>query len=302
MPIRRQFHIPLRRNPHPAERPEPPKLSDALNVIRQVFSARPRPYTVQYCTHCFDPRQMSEFLVTKPEQLPVDRLESVLFDAYWTWGDWPALAHYVPRLLELYSREELSDPEVLFYKLLLAARPELIPNASTPKQVLEILGEVMRPEERKAIFQFLWAATHEAMKDQDLTIGVSRILEAFTFLAAFAGPIAPVIDAWKQSRNAIVRGRYTLFLAEWALRYDPAERVLEHTYLDRLTPYRGNAWVLGCLAEPAAVEEHLAQHLRDVECFDPDLQSTVGVALDWARCAQLGEESSLARQWKDANL
>lgn len=302
MPHHRQLQIPRRTAPRRNAGPEAPSLAKAEAELRQVFGSRPRPYNVQYCTHCFEPREMAEVLITKPEQLAAERLESVVFNAYWTWGDWPSLAHYVPRLLALHTRGELSDAEMLFYKLLLAARPELLTTGSAPEQVRNVLGEVMRPEERRAIFEFVRSVADGAMADPDLSLGVDRVREAFSFLAAFAAPISPVVEAWKGSRNGVVRGRYCVFLAEWALRYDPAARVLEQTYLDRLSPHRGNVWALIRLVEPSAVEAYLSAHLPEVEPFDADLQSTVGVALDWARCAQRGEESPLARQWKDVWL
>ena len=300
MPAPRQLQIPRRRAP--LRKPAVYTQAEVEAEVQQVFASRPRPYRVTYCTHCFDPHEMNAFLVTKPERLPADRLESVLFDAYWTWGDWPALAHYVPRLLELYAQSALSDAEMLFYKFLLAARPELLTTGSSPEQIRNVLGEVMRPAERRAIFRFVRCVADAAMAEPDLSLGIDPVREAFAFLAAFAAPISPVMEAWKHSRNAVVRGRYCLFLAEWALRYDATTPVLEQTYLERLTPHHGNVWALERLVAPAAVEAYLSTHLHELEPFDPDLQSTVGVALDWALHTQRGEESPLACHWKETWL
>jgi hypothetical protein len=244
---------------------------------------------------------MTAFLATPPEQLPPEQLHSVLMSAYWTWGDWPALAHYVPRMLDLCLECGVWawDAEALFHKLLLAARPELLTSSTVPG-ALDVLGEPMRPEERDVLFRYACAATGWLMADPDPSAKGERVREFFAFLVAFDARLPAVLERWKSSRSALIRARYCLLLAEWVLITDGNPEIVPQSYLEQLTPAEANRAAFGRMLDPAAVEAHLSGHLPEVELLDPDLQSTIGVARDWARHRVAGSESRLARVWRES--
>jgi hypothetical protein len=256
----------------------------ALEQLQEAFSRRPLPSNVSYCPCCFEAAWMESFLRKAPSELTPEDLNSILWDAYLTWGNWPSFAFYVPRLLELYALDRLPDADMLFYKLLWAARPELLEQklGAPPMGYIE---EAMQLAERSGIFQFVQAAARAEMRNPDVTEGTDRIHEALSFLAAFDAPIAPLIEDWKSAQEPIARGRFCLLLTDYTLQYDPAEPLVENTYLGTVPVLRENIDALASLVDPEFVAGYLVEHAASAALFGGEDETYVGLAFDWAAAA-----------------
>lgn len=224
---------------------------------------------------------MQRFLRKAPEELTPDDLEPILWKSYTTWGDWPSFAFYVPRLLEFYAQDRLSDAEMLFHKLLWPARPELIKTEWSSDPLLYV-GERMHLEERRAIFEFVQAVARAEIQRPDTDSKLCRVQEAFAFLATFDTPIAPLIEVWKREQEPWGCGRFCLLVAECALRYDPARPMVETPYAGAVPVLPENAEALAALVNPAFVAPYLAEHADSAALFGPEYETEVGIAFDWA--------------------
>jgi hypothetical protein len=156
-------------------------LEAALEEVRRVFAARPVPLDVGYCTHCYSKPEMEYLLRTPAQQLTSNELRGPLWDAYHTWGDWPGLAYFLPRILDLYLLNELDEEEMLFAELAIASRPELQPDAR--------VAESMAEDERQALHALLlgWLETQKA-DAYHRTDWPEGLMERFAAVAAL-GPI-----------------------------------------------------------------------------------------------------------------
>jgi hypothetical protein len=240
----------------------------ALARVREVFSGRPLPVGVDYCHHCLSEEEMAELLRTPYEQLTPEQLEHpVLWNAYWTWGDWPSLAYYVPRLLEFYIANQL-DEEMLFYKLVLAARPELFDRPAGSPPVMDAIGETMRAEERRSLFDLVQAVLEMRLQHLDLAAGCRQepsdpvsVPATVAFLAALDAPIAPFLERWTRSDTLAARLHLCLLMGHHLLDDGSGQRALGNSYLDRMEPLPENQTALDELLSPAVIADYLVEHL-----------------------------------------
>jgi hypothetical protein len=269
-------------------------IAEALVEVKAAFAPRPLPTGVHYCTHCLEEREMARILATPYSELtPADIDHPLLWSAYWTWGDWPSLAYYVPRLLEFYYEGALGDDEMLFSRLLLAAHPDRYEDPARERPLLEYLAEPMRPEERSSIFRFVQAVLEarlqtpdfttatgnrgEEREPDDLSFTVDQVAATVGFLAAFDAPIAPLLERWKASENAVARGHLCLLIAR-CLAADTGRAALGNSYLDRLAPLPENRNALDALLFGEAAWAYLVDHLDDARLFGPDRATGVDAA------------------------
>jgi hypothetical protein len=264
--------------------PDDPRLVAALAEVRSVFASRPRPYGVSYCTHCFSKQEMDAFLATPPGDLDSNDFWQILASCYGTWGDWPALAHYVPRLLELCARGGL-DVSSLFMPFVEAAPPRRDPaNVETDPD-----SETMLSEEYQAIFQFFAVLVHREMENPSPKFDLHDLFGLVEFLAAFHPGLVSLIDKWRASPIPIVRGRFCHVLASLAV--GPREvgwghfhcHIAERTYF---LPENGEA--LAGLLDPQFVADYLLAHADEATLLD-DPYDLVGIAFNWAVSAMAAD-------------
>lgn len=244
-----------------------PEVHEALAEVRRVFGKRPKPARLDCCLHCFTQKEIDHLLHTPSEQLTADDLHRPLWKAYTTWGDWPTLAYYVPRLLEHYLAGELMDEEMLYTKLLLASRPQLERNYH--------VGEPMSAAEAAALFWFLEAClcdrAYAAVREDDWSDG---LVELFGVVAALGPPLEPLIRGWKAG-EPYERGLWCGLLASLIRTGYRWNRLLPNTYLPKLraTPENEEALLVELAAEPATL--YLLDHLDEAQLFGSDLLEVV---------------------------
>lgn len=247
-----------------------PCVRRTLARAREVFSRRPPPYEVGFCAHCHDPREMRRFLQRSPETLSGAELERVVEDAFYTWGDWPSLAYYVPRLLELDAANSLGADHFLD-KLLWAARPRV-----GNRDDLESIGEPMTDEERGAVFDVMVSIATADLWNPAPDAATWRMHLLVSFLSAFDSPIAPMLEAWKATDEPTAHARFCLFLAEFAPDYAPGCTEFARLVLPE------NLDALAALTDPALVAEYLAENAGCAARFGADCEARIGKAFDWA--------------------
>jgi hypothetical protein len=253
--------------------PSDPKLEEALAEALRVFAARPRPRAVVYCPHCLDPAWMERVVDRLPEELEPEELATLGYYAYTSWGDWSALAHYVPRLLELYAEERLPDEITFLGQLLAAAWPERASVYDSPP---------MLPDERRSIFRVVDAVADAAIADPDPTLGPARALDALWFLASLDTPVAPLIARWEALEEPAARGRFGVLVAEHALSYlDVGARAGTQMAQDLLF-LPGNVPVMERLAAAEYVAGCLADRAEEMALLGAEYGGDIDAAFDWA--------------------
>jgi hypothetical protein len=244
-----------------------------------VLSAGGPPFDVAYCEHCFEAEEMRRFLHTDPAELN-EELDRILRKAYTTWGDWPSLAYYVPQLLERHLTEGIWW-DMLFYKLLWAARPGTIPRFD-----LSCIGRSMRDDERRVIFEAVAAGACCDMESHRLSGREDRALEALCFLAAFDEPVAPLIQEWRDHESALVRGRLCHMLAglvlEPAVARLIARGMAENTYSGEVPILPENVETMQSLVSPGFIAGYLAEHTEEAALFGEGDLSWIEMAFDWS--------------------
>ena len=112
-----------------------PEVNAALMCVKRAFAKYPKPLHVDFChcNVCSSDEDMARLFAIPYDHLTPQNLRTILWDAFWTWGDWPDLAFYVPRLLKFYAEahRDFHDGDMLFYKLILTSHPELYENAAS---------------------------------------------------------------------------------------------------------------------------------------------------------------------------
>ncbi len=257
-------------------------LVDALAQVKVVFASRPKPLTVNYCRcpSCFTEDDMERLFAIPYDELTYDDLNLILWKSYTTWGDWPDLAYYVPRLLSLYADPAINFfDDMLLHKLMIAAHPELCWGLGGKRET-DFVKEPMHPSERQAVFQFFKAVLEVGLNKSPY--GELNVPELIAFLAVCDLPLAPILNSWKESASTLARGNLCLFMADYALHNSPRRPLLTNTYLDKVGFLPENQAALDALLAPANVAAYLLDHAADAELMGPDWETGIGAAFDWA--------------------
>ena len=256
-----------------------PEVAAALTALRQAFEFRPQPIAAEYCPCCHDKAEMDAILRSDPEDLTEEPLRKIVWDAYWTWGNWPSLAFYVPRLLELCAENAFRDGDILRHKLYIAAHPNA--RKAFSGDPLGYLDEAMRPHEQQAIFRFCGAMLTAQMCDRDSPCYRGDLREWFDFLAIFGAPVQPLLEQWSRSDDPYCRGRFGVVLADLALTLDGRFQV-DTTHLNRLQYLPENREAVAQFITPGYVAAYLSDHADDMALAATDEKDYVDLAFDWA--------------------
>lgn len=239
----------------------------ALRQAERVFGRRERPVNVDFCPCCFSAKEVRRYLSGSP--LEHGELSRLVWKAYTTWGNWPALAYLMPQILQSYLTGGM-DEEMLYMKLLLAVRPEVDPEI--------IVGGEMTPEERAAVYAFF-----QAVLDQRIAQGVEQAvwpfesLEVFAFLAAMPEPVGSLIARYRNG-SWERQGYWVGVLAQLVESGYVTNRRLPQTYLEKLRATPENEEALLAELEPEAATLYLLNHREAVRLFGDEMVPVVEAA------------------------
>jgi hypothetical protein len=250
------------------EQPSDLRYTAAIAEAWEVFSAHPHPLDdPSYWVHIVETDEMNEILRQDRHELTAEALSPILCGAFLTWGDWPSLAYFMPRMLELYAEHRIDDD--LFDKLLLASHPER-----------GYVKEPVTPAERRSIFRVVSAVADVEMEYPFPCMDWTRVYEALCFLAGFDAPIAALLERWKALPHPVARGRVGALVADHALHYEPEAGTvrLNLFHFPHLAILPENRSAMEELASPEFVAAYLAEHAGDAALFGSDYET----AFDWA--------------------
>jgi mannose-6-phosphate isomerase-like protein (cupin superfamily) len=78
----------------------PPKLADAIDRIYSVFAGYERPPMVDFCTFCFEPREIDYFRRTALKEFEPDMARRLVWESSDHWQDTSTYKHYLPMILD----------------------------------------------------------------------------------------------------------------------------------------------------------------------------------------------------------
>ena len=258
-------------------------LTAALAQVKTVFAVRPKPLNVNYCLcpSCFTEADMNRLFAIPYGELTYDDLNRILWKSFTTWGDWPDLAYYVPRLLGLYADPAVrfTDDDMLLHKLMIAAHPELCWGLGG-KPETDFVKEPMSPSERQTVFEFFKTVLEVGLNTSPY--GELDVPELVALLAVCDVPLAPTLNSWQQSASPLARGNLCLFMADYVLHHSTRRPLLTNTYLDKVVFLPENQAALDALLAPANIAAYLLEYATDADLLGPDWETGIGAAFDWA--------------------
>ena len=220
---------------------------------------------------------MERILHSVPVNLSDDDLGMLLWKAFTTGLDWPALAYYIPEILARQTAGNYFDEEMLLYKLMLATRPDLIAERGG------YIGESMGLAEREAILAYVHALFDARLHTLSYNENQAAFHEVLAFMLDFDSPIAPLLECWKRATDSQARINLCLFVTDYLLNFGERGRFLTGAYYDRdSAPLPENKAALDALMNPEAAVNLLMDCADDVATIGADWETGIGAAFDWA--------------------